>query len=52
VAPYVVQDGDSLSRIAARQLGNSGRYLEIAKLNGLKDPDNLTVGTQLKMPAR
>ncbi|HUV62680.1 MAG TPA: LysM peptidoglycan-binding domain-containing protein [Sedimentisphaerales bacterium] len=52
VEPYVVQDGDSLSRIATRQLGESSRYLEIAKLNSLKDPDNLTVGMQLKMPAR
>lgn len=52
VAPYVVQDGDSLSRIASKQLGDSSRYLEIAKLNGLKDPDSLTVGTQLKMPVR
>ncbi len=49
---YVVQEGDSLSRIAARQLGDSGRYLEIARLNGLKDPDSLDVGTPLKMPAR
>jgi nucleoid-associated protein YgaU len=49
---YVVQDGDSLSRIAARQLGDSSRYLEIAKLNGLKNPDTLDVGTPLKMPAR
>ncbi len=52
VASYVVQEGDSLSRIAARQLGDSSRYLEIAKLNGLKDPDTLDVGTPLKMPAR
>ncbi len=51
-ASYVVQEGDSLSRIAARQLGDSSRYLEIAKLNGLKDPDTLDVGTPLKMPAR
>jgi len=49
---YVVQEGDSLSRIAARQLGDANRYLEIAKLNALKDPDSLTVGTPLKMPAR
>jgi nucleoid-associated protein YgaU len=49
---YVVQEGDSLSRIAARQLGNASRYPEIAKLNALKDQDNLTVGMQLKMPAR
>ena len=52
VASYVVQEGDSLSRIAARQLGDANRYLEIAKLNGLKDPDTLDVGTPLKMPAR
>ena len=51
-ASYIVQEGDSLSRIAARQLGDSSRYLEIAKLNGLKDPDTLDVGTPLKMPAR
>jgi nucleoid-associated protein YgaU len=51
-AQYVVQEGDSLSRIAARQLGNASRYPEIAKLNALKDQDNLTVGMQLKMPAR
>ena len=51
-AQYVVQEGDSLSRIAARQLGKANRYPEIAKLNALKDQDNLTVGMQLKMPAR
>jgi nucleoid-associated protein YgaU len=51
---YVVRDGDNLSRIAAQQLGDANRYIEIAKLNAdqLKDPNNLTVGMQLKMPAR
>lgn len=54
VKTYVVREGDCLSRIAAQQLGDANRYLEIAKLNAdqLKDPDDLPVGTQLKMPAR
>lgn len=52
VRQYVVQEGDNLSRIAAQQLGDSSRYLEIARLNDLKDPDTLDVGMQLKMPAR
>jgi len=51
---YVVREGDYLWRIAAQQLGDGNRYLEIAKLNvdQLKDQDNLTVGMRLKMPAR
>jgi nucleoid-associated protein YgaU len=49
---YIVQEGDTLSRIAAQQLGDSSRYLEIAKLNALKDPDTLEVGMQLKIPER
>ncbi|RKY24174.1 MAG: hypothetical protein DRP62_04340 [Planctomycetota bacterium] len=51
---YVVQEGDSLWRIAAKMLGNGGRYGEIAKLNSeiLQDEDTLTVGMRLKIPAR
>lgn len=51
---YVVRDGDYLWRIAAQQLGDGNRYLEIAKLNAdqLKNQDNLTVGMKLKMPAK
>ena len=51
---YVVREGDYLWRIAAHQLGDGNRYLEIAKLNAdqLKDQDNLAVGMRLKMPAR
>jgi nucleoid-associated protein YgaU len=53
-AEYLVQEGDSLSRIAAQQLGDANRYPEIAKLNAdtLTDEDSLTVGMRLKMPAR
>jgi nucleoid-associated protein YgaU len=51
---YVVKDGDSLWRIAEKELGNGGRYSEIGKLNAdiLKDEDNLVIGMRLRMPAR
>ncbi len=51
---YLVQEGDSLWRIAAEQLGNGSRYSEIAELNAdiLDDNDSLSVGMRLKLPAR
>ncbi len=51
---YIVQDGDTLWRIAAQQLGEGHRYKEIAELNAglLKDENTLTVGTRLTMPPR
>jgi len=51
---YVVQSGDSLWKIAAKQLGNGARYDEIAELNAdvLNGGDDLTVGMRLKLPAR
>jgi len=51
---YVVQDGDSLWKIAAAKLGDGNRYTEIVRLNAkaLEDEDVLCVGVRLKMPAR
>ncbi len=51
---YVVQDGDSLWKIAASQLGSGARYEEIAKLNAeiLKNKDSLDVGMRLRLPAK
>jgi len=51
---YVVQEGDNLWRIAAKQLGDGSRYEEISKLNSdiLENKDSLVVGMQLRMPAR
>jgi len=51
---YVVQEGDSLWRIAAEKLGDGNRYTEIARLNAdiLDDDDNLVIGMHLKLPAR
>lgn len=46
---YTVKAGDSLWAIAAKQLGNGGRYKEIMSLNGLKD-DVIYAGQVLKIP--
>jgi LysM repeat protein len=47
---YVVKKGDTLSKIAASMLGSYKRYTEIAKLNGIRDPNKLSVGQRLKIP--
>ena len=49
---YVVKDGDTLSRISARQLGNVKRYSEIVKLNKSlqKNEDLIYVGMKLNLP--
>jgi nucleoid-associated protein YgaU len=51
---YVVQDGDSLWKIAAAKLGDGNRYTEIVRLNDkiLENEDVVCVGMRLKMPAR
>lgn len=50
----VVQDGDSLWRIAQAYLGDGSRYREIVALNSerINDEDDLTVGTRLRLPAQ
>lgn len=47
---YTVARGDTLSKIAARQLGSAGRWPDIASLNGIRDPNRVTVGQVLKLP--
>lgn len=48
-----VKSGDTLSGIAARELGSAGRFNEIYELNQppLTSPDILPVGVVLKLPA-
>lgn len=46
----IVRRGDTLPRIAARELGKASRWREIATLNHIRDPKHLKVGQQLKMP--
>ncbi len=49
-----VKEGDTLWRIAARELGDGNRYLEIYKLNRdrLANEDDLKIGQTLRLPAR
>lgn len=47
---YTVKKGDTLSKIAARLLGSYKRYPEIAKLNGIRDPNRIFPGDVLKIP--
>lgn len=49
---YVVKEGDSLWKIADKQLGNKERFREIIKLNALDDEDYLKIGQRLIIPAR
>lgn len=51
---YTVVSGDNLSRIAKKELGSYNRWNEIYEANKdkLKDPDTLTVGTELVIPGK
>ncbi|GAB6901870.1 LysM peptidoglycan-binding domain-containing protein [Kineosporia succinea] len=49
---YVVKQGDTLGKIAAKQLGSAKRAADIKKLNpSIRDPKHLKVGLRLKLPA-
>jgi hypothetical protein len=48
---YVVKAGDSLSKIAQRELGKASRWPEISRLNGLRDPNFIKPGQRLRLPA-
>lgn len=47
---YVVQPGDSLMKIAKEKLGDSSRYMEIATLTGITNPNLLNIGDKLLIP--
>ncbi len=51
---YIVQEGDTLSAIAAAKLGNRNRWREIWKLNKSRIPnhDRLSEGVALVLPPR
>jgi nucleoid-associated protein YgaU len=52
VRTHTVVDGDTLTRIARRYYGSSDRWAEILEANrgAIKDPNNLTLGTKLRIP--
>jgi hypothetical protein len=48
--PYTIQSGDNLSHIAKRFYKDAGKYSEIAKANGIDNPDHIQVGQQISLP--
>ena len=48
---YTVKAGDSLSKIAKKELGNMNRWKEIASLNGISSPYTIYPNQKLKLPA-
>lgn len=50
---YKLVSGDTLAKVAKKTLGDSGRWKEIQKLNGIKDSElkSLKVGRVLKLPS-
>ncbi|MBN1457252.1 MAG: LysM peptidoglycan-binding domain-containing protein [Sedimentisphaerales bacterium] len=51
---YIVQEGDSLWKIAEKQLGSGERYNEIIQANRdiISDKESISVGLRLKIPAK
>ncbi len=49
---YVVQSGDTLSKIAKEYYGDAGKYMDIfnANTDKLSDPDKIQVGQELVIP--
>jgi nucleoid-associated protein YgaU len=47
---YTVKTGDTLWKIAQSQLGSGGKYMEIASLNNIANPNIIIPGQTLKMP--
>jgi nucleoid-associated protein YgaU len=47
---YVVQQGDTLSKLAQRFLGSSDQWQQIASANQIEDPKALRVGQRLTIP--
>ena len=48
-APYVVKKGDTLSKIAKARLGSQKRYVDLARLNGIKVDVPLRIGQVLNI---
>lgn len=47
---HTVKAGDTLSQIAQRYYGDMMRYHELARHNGIKNPDHIEVGQQIRIP--
>lgn len=47
---YTVKSGDTLSSIAAQELGDWQQWEDIADANDLRDPDRIEAGTVIQLP--
>lgn len=49
---YIVQSGDTLSKIAKEYYGDANKYMDIynANTDKLSDPDKIQVGQELVIP--
>lgn len=50
VKTHTVVEGDTLWYISKKYLGDGNRYVEIAKLNNISNPDSISNGQVLKIP--
>jgi hypothetical protein len=46
----IVQPGETLGQIVARELGTVTRLAEVCRLNGIEDPDSIRAGMTLLLP--
>lgn len=51
-ATYTVAPGETLYQIAGRHLGSGARWVEIAALNDIKDPEKVQAGQAIMLPDR
>ena len=48
---YVVQQGDTLAKIAQEKLGSADKWKDIAEANNIDNPNALQVGQRLTIPS-
>lgn len=49
---YIVKKGETLTSIAAHQLGNANRWQEIAAMNNIRDPKRIQINQRLTLPVK
>ena len=47
---YKIRKGDTLMKLAAYFYGDSSKWRDIAKLNNIRDPNHLKVGSEVRLP--
>lgn len=48
--PYTIKSGDNLSKVSKLFYGTPNKYTEIAKANGIDNPDKIQAGQEIKLP--